>query len=162
MWTEKGDCCYAPWVCQWTSRKSAIRWPHCGNCINPRHYPKRWEKVALEFKRGVLLRDLPQLSSGNQPSVFTDQQCRQTSALRCVESGGRKKKTRAGIKLVSYFVFTSRSLHRSPPRWWILSSSACYVDCTVFLRKVSNGLSFVDSVPLNGAQSTCCSHLIRR
>lgn len=98
MWTEKGDCCYAPWVCQWTSRKSAIRWPHCGNCINPRHYPKRWEKVALEFKRGVLLRDLPQLSSGNQPSVFTDQQCRQTSALRCVESGGRKKKDKSRNK----------------------------------------------------------------
>lgn len=89
-------------------RKSDIRWPHCGNCINPRHFPKRWEKVALEFKRRVPLRDLPQLPSGNQISVFTDHQRRplQTSAPSGVESGVRGK-TKAGIQFYSWFIFES-------------------------------------------------------
>lgn len=103
----KGD---APWVCQWTSRKSVIRWLHCGNCINPRQYPKLWEKVALQFKRGVLLRDLPQLSSGNQTSLFTDHQrwaSTHKRAARCWVWRW-KKTTTGGINLVSYFIFETR------------------------------------------------------
>lgn len=119
------------------SRKSDIRWPHCGNCINPRHFPKRWEKVALEFKRRVPLRDLPQLPSGNQISVFTDHQRwpLQTSAPSGVECGEKQKQeynSIHGLYLRAYLV------NRTHSRWWIPSSSACCVDCTVLLQKVSS------------------------
>lgn len=47
-----------------------------------------------------------------------------------------------------FYIWNPRLLHRSHQRWWILSSSACYVDCTVFLEKVSNRFTFVGALPL--------------
>ncbi|MEQ2188283.1 hypothetical protein GOODEAATRI_013424 [Goodea atripinnis] len=56
------------------NRSPTIRLLQCGNNINWQHNPERWEKVALELKRGVLLRDFPQPAFGNSPSPFTEHQ----------------------------------------------------------------------------------------
>lgn len=91
---------YAQWVCLGPSRKSDIRWAHCGNCINRRCFPKRWEKVASEFKRRVLLRALPQLPSGSRTSVIRWPPAPTTAAVKGAEwlwvwGARREKKTRS-------------------------------------------------------------------
>lgn len=150
---------YAQWVCRGPSRKSEIRWSHCGNCINRRHFPKRWEKVASEFKRRVLLRDLPQLPSGNRTSVIRWPPAPTTAAfegalsLACREEDRKKtrwdkNKHKQEYNSIHGLCLRSHSLNWTHWRQWFPFSSACCVDCMVLLPKVSRYIK---------AQSVCVS-----
>lgn len=98
---RKGGCCYAPWVCQWTSRKSAVRWPNCGNCINQRHCPIGWKKLLLGLSSVsccVISRSFPLISHHHQPLTISSKRNRQ---VRCVGWSLLPGKT-AGIHLSCY------------------------------------------------------------